>query len=163
VFFHKRVPFELLNGEKVMPLWFFHSDKENLINTLRISSNLKNSQVINQKLTLDTNILGMPQYKWYGCFGVQCYISHNFLVYINNKYNLTNLISAISCRADRCCLERILGCIFSSENNKLVKKSSSVFGNIMKYQTWGYTFEQYESDLKKHKLPKPIVKVWTGR
>ena len=33
----------------------------------------------------------------------------------------------------------------------------------MKYQTWGYNFDKYEGDLKKRKVPKAVVKVWTGR
>jgi hypothetical protein len=43
VFFHKRVNFEKLNGINVLPLWHFNADKENIINTLRISRNLLNS------------------------------------------------------------------------------------------------------------------------
>jgi hypothetical protein len=72
------------------------------------------------------------------------------------------MISAVSCRADRCSLERVLGCIFFTENPKILN-NKSLFGDIMKYQTWGYTFETYESDLKRRKVPRAVVKVWTGR
>ena len=43
VFIHKRVNFEKLIGIRVMPIWHFVQDNENLNNTLRIATNLKNS------------------------------------------------------------------------------------------------------------------------
>ena len=104
----------------------------------------------------------MPHLKWYGCFGVQSYINRNFLLQVEDKYNITNLISSVSCRADRCCLERIMGCIFFNENPTILK-TKSLFGNIMKYQTWGYTFDEYQDNLKKGTIPKSVVKIWTGR
>jgi hypothetical protein len=145
-----------------MPLWFFYPDKENISNTLRITNSLKNSQGIMQKINSDQNIIGLSHTKWYGCFGGQTFINHSFLTFIEEKYSITNMISTISCRADRCSLERVLGCIFFTENPKILN-NKSLFGDIMKYQTWGYTFENYESDLKRRKVPRAVVKVWTGR
>ena len=162
IFFHKRINFEKLNGINVLPLWFFNSDKENIENTKRITSYLKNGFILNTKLNKDLNILGLPTDKWNGCFGVQSYINLGFLQAIELKYNITNLINAVKCRADRCCLERILGTIFCIENPGLLKKKS-LFGDIMKYQKWGYTFDQYMIDLKKGTIPKHVVKVWSGR
>ena len=162
VFFHKKIDFTKLQGQTVFPLWFFYPDKENITNTLRISTKLKGSYSLQQKLSLTDSILGMPHTKWYGCFGAQSYINHNFLLRLEEKYKITNLISAVSCRTDRCCLERIMGCLFFNENPNILK-SKSLFGNIMKYQTWGYTFDDYLLDLKKGTIPKAVVKVWTGR
>jgi hypothetical protein len=161
VFFHKRVNFEKLNGINVMPLWFFNSDKENLENTKRISNYLNNSIILDSKLNKDINILGLPTDKWNGCYGVQSYINLSFLSSIQDKYNIINMIRAVKCRTDRCCLERIFGLIFCTEIPKLFTKS--LFGDIMKYQKWGYTFEQYMIDLKKGTVPRHVVKVWTGR
>jgi len=163
VFFHRRIDFESLIGLKVLPLWFFHPDNENVTNTMRISNSLKFPQNIQSKLNLkDDSILGMPHLKWYGCFGVQSFINHEFLSYLEQKYNLTNMISHVNCRDDRCCLERIFGCIFFTENSKILRVKS-LLGNIFKYQTWGYSFDDYERDFKKGTIPKVIVKVWTGR
>jgi hypothetical protein len=162
VFIHKRINFEKLIGVKVIPLWFFYPDKENLNNTLRISNNLINSSSIKKKVSLNDNILELSHSKWYGCFGVQSFINHDFLIYIENKYKITNMLTAVNCRQDRCCLERIFGCIFFTENQKILTKKS-LFGNIMKYHKWGYTYEQYENDFKNNKVPKIVVKVWTGR
>lgn len=161
VFFHKRIPFEKLYGINVLPLWFFHSDKENVDNTKRIVRYLKNNFSIDDKISKNLNILGMNNDKWYGCFGVQSYINLAFLQNIENKYGITNLISSVTCRRDRCCLERIFGVIFSLESPRLNRKS--LFGNIMKYQKWGYSYDEYMNDLKNGVIPKSTVKIWTGR
>jgi len=162
VFFHKRINFETFTDINVVPLWFFHSDKENFENTKRIAKNLKNNISIDNKVSKEFSVLGMNTDKWYGCFGVQSYINLSFLEQIENKYGITNLISVVKCRADRCCLERIFGIIFFSESPKLFKQKS-LFGDIMKYQKWGYSYDEYIVNLKKGTIPRSVVKVWSGR
>ena len=107
------------------------------------------------------NQLGFkPGDKWYGCFGVQCYIDLDFLQMINRKYKLSNLVDVITNREERCCLERIMGAIFYKECMSLYK-IHSLLGNIWKYQKWGYTNSEY---LKQNKYPQlPIIKIFTGR
>jgi hypothetical protein len=161
IFFHTRVNFEILNGINVMPLWFFEPFHEDINNTLRIANNLNNSYSINNTLSLNINI-GMPHDKWYGCFGVQSYINHDFLLLLENKYRITNLLSAVVCRNDRCCLERIMGCIFYTLNPKIIYQKA-LFGEIYKHQKLGYTFNEYMSELKKGTIIRPVIKVWTGR
>jgi len=162
VFLHKKINFERFKGVDVMPLWFFYSDTENIENTKRITAYLKNNIVINNKIKKEFNILGMRSNEWIGCFGVQSYINLSFLQRIQAKYNILNLINAVTCRADRCCLERIFGAIFSTESPKLLS-NKSLLGNIMTYHQWGYTFDQYMSDFKKGTIPRFTIKVWTGR
>jgi len=162
VFFHKRVNFELLQNLKVLPLWYFNPDKENINNTKNIISKLNNSGILHSKIDVEQNIIQLPHDKWYGCFGCQSYINHDFLIKINQKYNIVNLIEHITNRPDRCCLERIMGCIFFTEYNKILEKKS-LFGDIMKYQTYGFSFDNYVSNLREKKIPKYVVKVWTGR
>jgi hypothetical protein len=58
-------------------------------------------------------------------------------------------------------LERIFGCLFFAEYKFSNKKA--LLGDIMKYQKYGYSYKQYVNDIKKGRLPKTIVKVWTGR
>ena len=161
VFFHQRVNFEKLVGMNVIPLWFFNPDKENISNTIRISNKLSNFYSLQKKISFNDVLFGIQHTKWYGCFGVQSYINHNFLIYLENKYKITNLISAVTCRADRCSLERIFGCLFYTENTK-IQNPKSLFGNIMTYCKWEYSYEEYENDIKHKKIPK-VVKVWTGR
>jgi len=162
VFFHKRIPFELLN-HNVVPLWYFNPDKENVENSLRIVQQLKNNYIIQKKITHNDNVIGLPQDKWFGCFGSQSYINHNFLLKINEKYGIVNLTQSIKNRSDRCCLERIIGCIFFTENAKLCKVKA-LFGDIMSYQKWGEsTFDKYIENFNKGNVKKSVVKVWTGR
>jgi hypothetical protein len=163
VFFHKRINFEVLNGKDVLPIWHFNPDKENIVQTLILSRYLNNSFNIQQKITLNDNVIGMPQIKWYGCFGSQCYINHSFLMKLEKKYNITSLVNIIKDRSSRCCLERIIGCLFFTEN-PLLFHSKSLLGDIMLYQKWcDYTYDKYINNLQHGFVPKPIVKIWTGR
>ena len=161
VFFHTRIKFEILKNMPVMPLWHFNYN-ENIGRTLGILSHLKNSRMIRRKLRQDTvQTLGfLRSDRWYGCFGVQCYISLSFLDTIVSKYNLMSMIHHIKTRSDRCCLERIMGIIFSNEFPYLTT-TPSLLGDIWKYEKWGITYDEYKhSNLHR---TKPIVKVWTGR
>jgi hypothetical protein len=163
VFFHKRINFENIQAQ-VIPLWHFNSDKENVDNTIRLVSVLRNSLDIVKNL-LDSEIkpLGFKKYTWFGCFGGQSYISYDFLSSIQNKYDLFNLLNLVKCRADRSCFERILGILFFM-NQKNLYRATSLLGNIMTYSVWGYTFDEYCNFLNDTKrAPKPVVKVWTGR
>lgn len=163
VFIHSRINFDKLINDKIQvrPVWFFYPDKEDIENRLRIASKLNNAYGIMNQLTLNDTVLGMPHLKWYGCFGVQCFINRDFLLHLQRKYSITNLVDAVYTRKDRQCLERIFGCLFFAESKPSERKS--LLGDIMKYQKYGYTYKQYVADIKKGRLPKTIVKVWTGR
>jgi hypothetical protein len=161
VFLHTRIPFERFNGINVLPLWHFHPDKENIENTKKILKKLKNYGVIDTKISND-NVLSMAHDKWYGCFGVQSYVNLNFLERIEQKYGITQLIFAVRNRKDRCCLERIFGCIFFTECQNMLHQKS-LLGDIMKYQKWGYSYDEYVVSLKKGTIPGHVVKVWSGR
>lgn len=162
VFFHKKINFEILvkSCVKVLPLWFFYPDNENVNNTTRICGKLNNSNLILPYVSSHNKILGFTN--WYGCFGAQTFINHAFLNFLENKYSFTNLLSEIKCRTDRCSFERIIGVMFYAEYDKL-KYRKSIFGNIFDYQIWGYPYENYMKDLKNGTLPRYTIKVWTGR
>lgn len=166
VFIHKRINFEFLRGEKVMPLWVFEQDAENLDNTLSIARNLNYNYDISNALCIkDMKILALelPRAKWYGCFGCQAYINHRFLVGLEKKYGISSLVDTVKTRPDRCCLERILGCLFSRENPR-VGINKGLFGSIFKhYRGFEYSFDAYMEDLKQGRAPACAVKVWTGR
>jgi len=165
VFFHKRIRFSKILAP-VLPLWHFDEEKsENLANSTRLIQVLKNNNNIHKNLLGNEkyNVLTFNVKKWYGCFGVQCFINHNFLTHIQNKYNIFNLLNVVKNRSDRCCLERIFGSIFYNEFPDLINLQS-LLGNIGSYEKWGYSFNEYLEDFKKHrKLNKPVIKVWTGR
>jgi len=165
VFFHKRIQFEKFKHEKIMPFWHFDHGveiNENIVNCKRLSKYLNHTYDIQKKIVLDdTNILALKSSQfWHGCFGVQSYINYDFLSTIQRKYNLFRLLDGVLTRADRCSLERIMGIIFHIESPKLYKRPS-LFGNILKNQVWGYSFETYCAEYKS--IRKPLVKVWTGR
>lgn len=169
VFFRTRVYFEKLDGVQVLPLWHFHADRENVNNTMRIVHQLAPStrHALIHSLGMNPSaMMGMSleHNKWRGCFGVQCYISLSFLEHLERKYGITRLVRAVFTRADRCCLERIFGCMFCMESPALAKQKS-LLGNIMVYERWrwGYTFDEYIEDQKNKKVRMPVVKVWTGR
>lgn len=163
VFIHKRIPFETFNNFKVMPLWHFEADTENVDNTTRLISNFNYFHLLREKLTLNETIV-KPIDKWHGCFGCQSYINHDFLQFIFKKYNMFSLINKVKNRPDRCCTERIFGLIFSLEA-PFLKLKKSMFGSIHHYlYSFNYTFEKYKEDLTvKKKLPHYIIKVWSGR
>ena len=163
IFIHKRIPFEKFSKVKVLPLWHFEPDNENANNSLRLISNFNHSHVLQRKLLLSDTFM-QHHNKWYGCFGVQSYINHDFLVHIFNKYNMFSLIHKVNNRPDRCCLERIFGIIFTLES-PFTRKMKSMFGSIQLYiNNFSYTFENYKYDLLvKKKLPHYIIKVWSGR
>jgi hypothetical protein len=163
IFFHKRLQFENFIGVGAVPLWHFPSDRENVANSLKVIHKMSNRFDLARKLTMnETNILGLNANKWVGCFGIMSFINRNFLLYLNRKYKIENMIPTIQTKMDRCCLERIFGVLLSEEARKN-KKIKSIFGNIRNYQNFDYTFQNYSDDLKIGKIKKPIIKIWSGR
>ena len=164
IFIHRKINFDKIKNVDVLPLWHFNPDKENVTNSIHLVSNFRNNFLLYKQLTLsEITVLGNKQ-EWYGCFGVQSYINHNFLVRISNKYNIFTLLNKVKSRPDRCCLERIFGLIFNLESG-VTKKYKSFFGNIHDYNSaFDYTYDKYKHDLTiNKKLPKSIIKVWSGR
>ena len=98
-----------------------------------------------------------------GCFGVQSYISRRFLIHLDMMFNLNALIPLITCRTDRCSLERIMAAMFHVGNPKLYY-SKSLLGNISThYKSFKYNFNEYDKDFKHQRIKNKIIKVWTGR
>jgi hypothetical protein len=168
-FIQTRIPFEVLikQNTKVMPLWHFNSEKkENFNNTLHLVSKLGNNfEIMNTLMqNKEYDVLGPTNKEiWYGCFGVQSFINREFLISIKNKYNPFNLLNFVTCRSDRCCLERIMGVIFFVEYLRFLK-IPSLLGDIKKYCEWGYTYNKHCENIRNKKIPRiPIVKVWSGR
>ena len=160
IFIHKRFPFEKLLGKKVVSLWHFNPDTEDFGSRQFLTDKLKNNHEIKNQI-LNSSTLTFND-KWYGCFGVQCFINLQFLEHIESKYNLFKLLIYVTNKLHRCALERIFGAIFCIENQES-KIKKSLFGEINKYCKWGYTYENYIFDLQNRKKIPPIVKIWTGR
>ena len=162
LFIHSKIHFELFNTP-VLPLWHHNYDKENLPNILRITSVLTNNSIIMNKLNDNVGILSLNFHKFNLCFGCQTFIKLELLELLERKYKITNLLSVIRNRSDRCALERVMGLLFCHECPKLTKLNS-LFGDILtKYRSQIYNFDEYMCDLKNNKLRYPFIKVWTGR
>jgi hypothetical protein len=165
VFFQTKINFSKINSP-VLPLWHFTEEKaENISNTLRLTQYLINNYQI--KKTLLTNkyesLSSFNTTNWFGCFGVQSYINHAFLTLIQKKYGLFKLLNFVVNRLDRCCLERIMGSIFYNECRD-IWQHKSLLGSINLYCPWGYTWNEYWSQMQlRKKSKKPLIKVWTGR
>jgi len=151
VFFHKRIPFENVNIP-VISLWHFSKLHNRTHFHNSIASSLNHSNVI-------IKCLNNPN--WVGCFGVQSFIKHSFLLHIMNKYKLENLINVVRNRINRCCLERIFAIIFFLE---LRKVNTSLFGDIERGGKYGQTYDEYIQNLINHnRVNFQVVKVFTGR
>ena len=148
VFFHKKINFEEYNNIPAISIWHFSSIHHHydMDNNLRIANSLNYSNIIKSIL---------QKKNWVGCFGVQSYIKYDFLQFIMNKYNLNNLIDVVTCRKDRCALERIFAVIFFLE----LRLTNSILGDITTLDIWNGDFDTYIKSKPKY----PVIKVFTGR
>uniref|UniRef100_A0A6C0D935 Glycosyltransferase n=1 Tax=viral metagenome TaxID=1070528 RepID=A0A6C0D935_9ZZZZ len=148
VFFHNRICFEKFNNFPAISMWHFHPRFNgcHIDNSLRIANSLNFSDIIKNYL---------HKKNWVGCFGLQSYIKHSFLTMIMNKYNMNNLINVVTCRDDRCSLERIFAVIFFLE----LRYTNSILGDMTKLDMWNRSFDEY---VKKPPMSK-VIKVFTGR
>ena len=146
VFIRNYVNFDNVND--VSFLWSFTHDWNMPESELEIISKLKANGIL-RTLYNRKNI-------WLGCFGVMTCITHNFLSYMVDTYDMFDLLNHIDSRSTRMCLERIFAVMCYSLANV-----NSLFGDIHIYNNWQhYRYEQY----KNNELEGlPIVKVYSGR
>jgi hypothetical protein len=153
VFFHFTFPFEKMNRQ-FASLWNFGNNDSELSNIIRVAKSLKNNKAIVHCINYWDKGL------WLSSQGAQSYINHNFLVKMNNKYDLNNLLATVLNRSDRCTLERIIGILVYLETNN----TDTVFGDInLLYKAGNYTFDEYIDAFNNGKVMGKISKVWTGR
>jgi hypothetical protein len=93
------------------------------------------------------------KYLWKGCFGGMSIITHDYLMDVNNKYNINKLLNCVSSRYNRCSFERVIACLL-----QIRAKKETLLGNIHEYCPWGITF--YQKQFFSH---LPLTKIWTGR
>lgn len=90
---------------------------------------------------------------WKGCFGGMSIISHDYLSYLQDRYNIQRLASHIYSRDTRYHFERVIGCILQLDHRR-----DALFGSIHSYCPWGITFD----DMGKYEH-LPAIKVWSRR
>ena len=93
---------------------------------------------------------------WKGCFGCMSIITHDYLTYINTKYDISKLLDHVLTRYNRCSFERVIACLLQKH-----EKLETLLGSLhdyCRYCRWGTPFE--EKDDYTH---LPLTKIWTGR
>ena len=92
---------------------------------------------------------------WKGCFGSMSIINHDYLLYINNKYNISKLLDCIQNKYNRMSLERVIGCLLQKDHI-----TESLLGDMCKYCPFGISYE----DINKYEYQNlPLLKIWGGR
>jgi len=141
VFINKYIDF---NVNKYKILWYFEHDWDQIEDETNMI-NLFNDEEL-QNFYENKNL-------WKGCFGCMSIIRHDYLMLINNKYDISKLIDVVNTRYNRCSFERVLACLLQKNENL-----ETLLGSIHTYCKWGITFEE-----KDNYTDLPLIKVWTGR
>lgn len=145
VFIKKMIDFSV---DKYKILWSFEHWYDNMQMEIYLISLLdNNAELINFYNNKEL---------WKGCFGGMSIISHDYLKFVNDKYNFSKLLEYVRTREYRCYFERVISTILQCNHNHYNK---FLLGDIHNYCNWGYTFDQYITE----PLDLPIIKVWTGR
>lgn len=152
-FINKYINF--LNIKDIKFIWHFTHEWDNCEKELQmidlLENNIKLKDLYNEKD------------KWLGCFGVQSVIDYDFLNYIQNKYNLFELLNYIDSREKRMDLERIFSLVCYSEINDDCNEIS-LYGKIHHFIHWGYTYDKYIDDYDNNRIDHyDLIKVWSGR
>ena len=89
-----------------------------------MSKYLKNGNILNQYHMNNIN-------RMIGCFGICYVIDYNYIVEIEKKYNISNMIKYIDTRPKRQTLERLLSCLFEMDRyNSNFTTPNDIFGDI---------------------------------
>lgn len=143
VFINKYVDFTV---EKYKIIWHFEHNWDQVEDEKKMINVFNDAELL--EFYEDKNL-------WKGCFGGMSVITHEYLTFINSKYEIKKLLDRVLTRFNRMSFERVVA-VLLQKNVK--NESHSMFGNIKSYIKDGTTFNEKEkySDL-------PLVKVWTGR
>jgi hypothetical protein len=141
VFINSYIDFSV---EKYKFLWHFEHEWDNIEDETRMIDIFNDSEL---KKFYENKSL------WKGCFGGMSVITHDYLTYVNSKYDISKLLGCVLHRINRSSFERVIACLLQKE-----EKKESILGDISTYSHFGINFSQIE--YYKH---LPIIKCWTGR
>lgn len=149
VFLNKYINFEKYN-DNIKFLWHFDHSANNLKMEKEMINLLNNEEINNY----------YDGKEWYGCFGVMSIIKFDFIVKLNNRFKIFNLLDYIDNRDKRMNFERIFSILCTMiDENIYIKKS--IYGDIKKYIKWGYNYNEYIKD--KGIDNRELIKIWNGR
>lgn len=139
-----------MHVEKYKFLWEFEHHWDNVEDETRI---------INVFNDLELNRFYENKNLWKGCFGCMSIITHDYLSYINNKYDISKLLDYVLNRDNRSSFERVIACLLQKE-----EKKESLLGDIHNYcNLWGIDWGAVHfNDINKYEN-LPLIKCWTGR
>lgn len=158
VFINKYIDFNDIDIEKYKLLWHFEHDWDQEEDESRMISSFNDKELLD--FYNDKNL-------WKGCFGGMSIIKHDYLAYVNSKFDISKLLNYVLTRYNRMSFERVIACLLcfcddnGDNNNKNNKneENRSLFGDINKYyKKVGIKFDDVENF--RH---LPMIKVWTGR
>lgn len=133
-----------LSVDKYKLLWEFEHPCDQIIDETKMIKLFDNEELL--RFYENKNL-------WKGCFGGMSIITHDYLLFINNKYDISKLFDCIKTRYNRCSFERVIACLLQINGKK-----ETLLGNIHEYCPWGITFDE-----KENFAHLPLIKVWTGR
>ena len=118
VFINRYIDYKYLDVENYKFLWDFEHEWDEIKNET-IMINIFND--------LELNALYENKNLWKGCFGCMSIIKHDFLMHVNNKYNISKLLNVVTNRRLRCCFERIIACLFILSSGRCENKTVNAF------------------------------------
>lgn len=142
VFINEYIDFSKIDKYKI--IWHFEHHWDQIEDETKIL-----------KIFNDEELLAFHENKnlWKGCFGGMSVISHDYLTFINSKYEISKLLDHILNRYNRMSFERVIACLLQKH-----QINESMFGNILEYCENGTKFNEMEKYTY-----LPLLKIWTGR
>jgi hypothetical protein len=143
-FINKYVDF---NVNTYKHIWDFEHTWDQPEDEIRIMKGAYNDQDL---LNFHSN-----QKLWKGCFGSMTIIKHDYLVKVNNKYDISKLLDYILVRYNRMSFERIIACLLEITGTK----EPTLIGDLHSNQEYGTPYEQINNINK----DLPIIKFFSSR
>jgi hypothetical protein len=101
---------------------------------------------------------------WTGCFGGMSIITHDYLSFINSKYDISKLLDHVKTRFNRMSFERVIACLLQCN-----EQAEILLEDIHVYIAGAPIFDKKKINLHPgwERLSTlshlPIIKIWTGR
>jgi hypothetical protein len=132
------------NVKKYKLLWEFEHHWDQIEDETNMIKLFNNSELL--KFYEDKKL-------WKGCFGGMSIITHDYLKYMNSKYDISKLLDCVVNRYNRCSFERVIACLLQKQGNQ-----QTLLGDIHKYCKWGIRFNEIDNYKN-----LPLIKCWSGR
>ena len=156
-FINKKFDFINIHIDTINHLWHFEHHANDYINETKMIEYLD--------IDKDEDLIECYDAKqWYGCFGCQSIVHYDFIKKLENIYHIFKLIHYIDTRSKRMNFERIFSLLCTKLDTTLYFKKS-IYGNILDYQDWGFTFNDYLNIIENTqlKVEYDLIKTWNGR